>query len=91
MTLDHSTEDSSARLRSEKVYQVCKQLGLDEEKYRDTFEQIATDWERQLGSATYLEPFLAPCILKLCREPADFFESVADSSSSCERGMGRWQ
>ena len=75
MTLDHSTEDSLIQWRGEKAGQACKQLGLDEKKYRGTFEQIADTWERQLGAVAYLETFLTPCILKICREPADFLRA----------------
>lgn len=61
--------------QKENIDRACKQLGLAEEQYRDTFEQIAIAWERQLGIADYLDVFITPVILKICREPADFLRA----------------
>lgn len=68
-------DQAGNNLQKERADRACKQLGLAEEQYRDTFEQIASAWERQLGTADYLDVFITPVILKLCKEPSDFLRA----------------
>lgn len=75
MALEHNTRSTLARERTGGVKEACRQLGLDEAEYGATFEQIAHNWEIQLGSFDYLKVFVTPDVLKLCKSPADFLRA----------------
>lgn len=53
----------------------CEELGLDPEMYAKTFEQISMEWERALGTSTYLAPFVGSFLLTICKTPQDFIEA----------------